>query len=468
MREAGQADPNTGHFQVFKITVRRKQRYRLQSLGDGNAIGAQGAIRIVGAITMDKPREGAGRKRLIKRAVIGTFLVSIVGAGMWGVNRLPQAAQSVDFATVWPDTVKRGPMIRQVRGLGTLVPEEVLLIPANTDGRVEKIILRPGATVKPDTILLVLNNQELENAAFAAEWQVKEEEARMKDLKVRLESQHLDLTASTAKTGSELNQARLTADRDEALTKLGLKADLEYRLTKAKAEELEGRTEIEKKRLLINLDSIKAQLYAEEVKIENLRAAYELKRKQVDQLKIRAGVAGVLQQLPVEVGQRVAPGELLAKVAQPWKLKAELKIAETQAKDIQVGQIASIDTRNGLIAGTVSRIDPASANGTVTIDVKLTEALPQGARPDLSVDGTIDIERIADALFMGRPVFGQTNTTVKMFKFDPTTKEAIRVPVKLGRSSVTSIEILEGLKLGDHVILSDMSQYDSQDRLKLK
>ena len=231
---------------------------------------------------------------------------------------------------------------------------------------------------------------------------------------------------------------------------------------------MEGRTEIEKKRLLINLDSINAQLYAEEVKIENLRAAYELKRKQVDQLKIRAGVAGVLQQLPVEVGQRVAPGELLAKVAQPWKLKAELKIAETQAKDIQVGQIASIDTRNGLIAGTVSRIDPASANGTVTIDVKLTEALPQGARPDLSVDGTIDIERIADALFMGRPVFGQTNTTVKMFKFDPTTKEAIRVPVKLGRSSVTSIEILEGLKLGDHVILSDMSQYDSQDRLKLK
>ena len=417
---------------------------------------------------MDKPREGAARKRTIKRVVIILAMIMITGLITWGVNKLPQAAQSVEFGTVWPDTVKRGPMIRNMHGLGTLVPEEVLLIPANTDGRVERIILRPGAVVQPDTILLVLTNQELENASFNAEWQVKEAEARLKDLEVRLESQHLDLTSQTAKTGSELTQARLTSDRDEALVKLGLKADLEYKLTKAKAEELEGRSLIEKKRLAINLDSIKAQLNAENVKIENLRAAYQLKRKQVEQLKVRAGVQGVLQQLPVEVGQRVVAGAMLAKVAQPSKLKAELKIAETQAKDILLGQIASIDTRNGLIPGTVIRIDPASANGTVTVDVKLEGPLPKGARPDLSVDGTIDIERIPDALYMGRPVFGQPNTTVKMFKFDPVTMQAVRVPVKLGRSSVTAIEILEGLKVGDSVILSDMSQYENQDRLKLK
>ena len=405
---------------------------------------------------------------MIKRIVIVTLLIVVCGLITWGVNRLPQAAASVEFATVWPDTVKRGPMLRQVRGLGTLVPEEVLLIPANTDGRVDKIILRPGASVKIDTIILVLTNQELENLAFNAEWQVKEAEARYKDLTVRLQSEHLDLESQTARTDSDYIQAKLTADRDAALTKLGLKADLEYRLTKAKADELAGRSKIDAKRLDIKQESINAQLAAERVKIENLRASYQLKKQQVEQLKVRAGVEGVLQQLPVEVGQRVTAGLMLAKVAQPWKLKAELKIAETQAKDIMLGQIASIDTRNGLIAGKVSRIDPGATNGTVTVDVKLEQALPPGARPDLSVDGTVDIERIADVLYMGRPVFGQPNSTVSMFKFDPATKEATRVQVKLGRSSVTTIEIVEGLKIGENVILSDMSAWDSHNRLKLK
>jgi HlyD family secretion protein len=417
---------------------------------------------------MDVPREGAAKKRMIRRVILGTAVVAAAAGLTFWLGRLQPAAVTVEAATVWPDTVKRGPLLRNVRGMGTLVPEEILFVPAASEGRVEKIHLRAGANVKANSVLLELSNPELELAASDAEWQVKAAEANYRDLKVKLESQRLDQVSNSARVQSEYSQAKLQADRDEALIKLGLKSDLEYKLTKAKAEELAGRTKIEAQRVENFAESIEAQLAAQKVEIEKLRAAWTLKKQQVAELKVRAGASGVLQQMAVEVGQKVLPGTVLAKVAQPTRLKAELKIAETQTKDILIGQSASIDTRNGLIPGRVSRIDPAAINGTVTVDITLTGALPPGARPDLSVDGTIDLERIPDAVYVGRPVYGQPNSTITLFKLVPGTDEAIRVPVKLGRASVNHIEVLEGLSVGDTVLLSDMSQYESQNRIKLK
>jgi HlyD family secretion protein len=377
------------------------------------------------------------------------------------------AAPTVEAATVWVDQVKRGPMLRQVRGLGTLVPIDVVFIPAQHEGRVEKVALRPGVNVRPDTVLLVLSNPDLELAKNDLEWQVKQAEANYTDLKVRLESQVLDQRANLARVQSELTQAKLTKDRDEQLAKLGLKSDLEVKLSVARYQELASRFEIEKKRIEIFTESVNAQLASQRVTIEKLKAAYELKKQQVQQLIVRAGTEGVLQQMAVEVGQRVTPGTQLAKVAQPWKLKAELKIAETQAKDIAIGQVAQIDTRNGVIPGRVIRIDPAVVNGTVTVDCSLEGELPPGARPDLSVDGTVEIERLADVVYVGRPVFGQANSLITLFKLEADGKHASRVQVRLGRSSVNTIEILEGLQVGDRVILSDMSAQDGRDRIRL-
>lgn len=416
---------------------------------------------------MDVPRQGAARKKLIRRIVwIALSLVTVLFITL-GLSRLKPAAQSVERGTVWIDTVKRGPMKREVRGLGTLVPEEILFVQAASEGRVEKIVYRPGVNVKEDTVLLILSNPDLELAANDLEWQVKQAEANYKDLKVKLATTQLDLQSAVARVESEYVQAKLKADRDVELGKEGLAPDLTVKLSVATAEEALKRRDIERNRLKISTDSADAQLAAQQVQIEKLRAAYDLKKKQVDQLKIRAGYPGVLQQLPVEVGQRVTPGTLLAKVAQPWKLKADLKIAETQAKDIQLGQVASIDTRNGVIPGKVSRIDPAVINGTRTVDVKLEGDLPPGAVPDLSVDGTIELERLDNVVYVGRPVFGQANSLVSLFRYDPETREANRVQVKLGRSSVNTIEIVDGLKVGDQVILSDMSAYDNQNRIRL-
>lgn len=417
---------------------------------------------------MDVPRQGAARKKLIRRIIwIAVILITVPAITVF-FSRLKPAAPSVERGTVWIDTVKRGPMKREVRGLGTLVPEEIIFVQAANEGRVEKIVLRPGVkNVTEDTVLLVLSNPDLELAAADLEWQVKQAEANYTDLKVKLATTQLDLRSSVAKVDSEYVQAKLKADRDIQLGKEGLAPDLTVRLSVATAEEAAKRDEIEKKRLEISAESAEAQLAAQKVQIEKLRAAYQLKQKQVDQLTIRAGYPGVLQQLPVEVGQRVTVGTLLAKVAQPWKLKADLKIAETQAKDIQLGQIAAIDTRNGIIPGRVWRIDPAVINGTRTVDVKLEGDLPPGAVPDLSVDGTIELERLDNVVYVGRPVFGQANSLVSLFKFDPETKEAARVQVKLGRSSVNTIEIVDGLKVGDQVVLSDMSAYDNQNRIRL-
>jgi HlyD family secretion protein len=378
------------------------------------------------------------------------------------------AAPVVERATVWPDTVKRGPMLRQVRGLGTLVPEEILFIATQTDGRVDRIAVRPGAEVSTNTVLIELSNPELVLAANDAEWQVKSAEATYTDLRVRLESQKLEQQSIAARVHSDYVQAKLKADLEAKLGEQGLTSEINLKTTKAIADELANRSLIEKKKVEISGESIEAQLAAQRVQIEKLRAAWQLKKAQVDQLVVRAGASGVLQQLPVEVGQRLTPGTVLAKIAQPSKLKAELKVPETTAKDVLLGQKVEIDTRNGVIDGRVSRIDPAVVNGTVTVDVRLEGELPSGARPDLSVDGSIEIERLNDVLYVGRPVLGQPNSTISLFRLEQDGREAVRVPVKLGRTSVSTIEIIEGLKVGDQVLLSDMSAMDGHNRIRLQ
>lgn len=416
---------------------------------------------------MDVPRTGARRRKLIRRSVLALLLVAAVPLITWGLSRLKPAAPSVDRATLWTDEVKRGPMVRQVRGLGVLVPEEVLWIPATHDGRVERVRLRPGANVKPDTVLVELSNPELALEAEDLRWQVRAAEASLRDLRVKLETTQLDLRATLARAESEYVQAKLKSDREEALAKEGLTPDLNVRLARATAEELAKRLEIDRKRLEISSASTEAQLAVQKVQIEKLRAALKLKRSQVEGLKIRAGAGGVLQQMAVEVGQRVTPGAVIAKVAQPSRLKAEIRIPETQAKDVMIGQSAAIDTHNGVIPGRVARIDPAAVSGNVTIDVHLEGALPAGARPDLSVDGVVELERLSDVLYVQRPVYGQANSLVGLFRLSPDGKEAHRVQVRIGRVSVQTVEIVEGLGVGDRVVLSDMSAWDGHDRLRL-
>jgi HlyD family secretion protein len=417
---------------------------------------------------MDIPRKGAARSRLIRRIVIGLILAISVPAITIALRRLQPAAQTVERSTVWPDTVKRGEMLRNVRGLGTLIPEDILTIPATTDGRVEKQILLAGAPVKPDTVLLELTNPELQAALVDAEWQVKAAEAAYTDLKVRLESARLDQEAELASTLASFDQAKLKADRDEMLLKEGLTVEINWKISKSTADDLKNRYAIDKKRLDSSLDSIKAQLDSQQVHTEQLRAAYALKKSQVDALKVRAGAEGLLQQVMVEVGQRVAQGAALAKVVQPWRLKAALQIQETQAKDVMIGQKVEIDTRNGIVNGKVARIDPSVINGTRTVDAQILDPLPKGAVPDLSVEGTIELERLKNVLYVGRPVFGQADSAVTLFKVGPDGKTAARTQVKFGRTSVNTIEILDGLRVGDTVILSDMSAYDGQDRIELK
>ncbi len=418
---------------------------------------------------MDIPRKSAARARKIRRILYLLASLLLIFLMTVGLSRLKPAAPTVERSTVWPDTVKRGSMLRQVRGIGTLVPEEIRWIPAANEGRVERILVLPGTPVKVDTVILELSNPELELEALDAEFQLKAAEAGYTDLKVKLESQHLDQQAAVAKVQAEYHQAKLQADRDEVLAKEGLAPDLTYQLSKVIAEELANRYKIEKQRLDISSESIQAQLAAQQVKVEQQRALFQLKRSQVEELRVRPGIEGMLQQVAVQVGQRVIPGlgTNLARVADQSRLKAEIKIAETQAKDIQIGQPATIDTRNGLIPGSVMRIDPAVLNGTVTVDVRLEGPLPKGARPDLSVDGTIELERLEDVLYVGRPAFGQEKSTVTLFKVIEDGKSAVRVQVKFGRSSVNTIEILEGVNVGDQVILSDMSAWDGHDRIRL-
>lgn len=415
----------------------------------------------------DIKREGVARKKRIRMAVYVLLTLGLVAVATWRIYKLEPAAPSVERATVWVDSVKRGPMLRDVKGTGTLVPEEILWIPAASEGQVTKVMAKSGEKVRPDSILVVMTNPDMELAANDLDWQVKQAEANFADLKVRLESQRLDQQSVVASVASDMNQAGLTKDKDEALLKMQLKSELEVKLSVAKWQELVNKHEIEQKRLDIMTESTRAQLDAQNVQIEKLKAQAQLNKQKVSELTVRAGTDGVLQEMTLQVGQRVHPGDVLAKVAQPWKLKAEIKIAETQAKDILLGQAAEIDTRNGIIPAHVTRIDPNVVNGTRTVDCKLDGPLPAGAVPDLSVDGTVEIERLTDVVYVGRPVFGQPNSSVSLFRLDGDGKNAARVTVKLGRASVNSIEVVDGLRVGDQVILSDMSAQDQNPRIRL-
>ncbi len=417
---------------------------------------------------MDIPRKSGSNKRLIRKIIYAVLGVAVVGAITLGVSRMKPAAPGIERSTVWVDTVKRGPMLRQVRGIGTLVPQEVRVIAASTQGRVERINVQPGTEVTAGTVLIELANPELQQSVVDVEYQMRAAEADLNNLRAKLESDRMSQQAGAATVRAEYEQAKIQADTDEVLARDGLIPALNLKLSKVRAAELANRYSIEQKRLEGGVKAAAAQIASQQARISQLQAQIQLRRTQEQTLRVLAGTNGVLQQMQVEVGQQVTPGTNLARVVEPQNLKAELKIAETQAKDIGLGQQASIDTRNGVIPGHVVRIDPAAAQGTVTVDVALDGALPQGARPDLSVDGTIELERLDNVLYVGRPAFGQAQSTVGMFKLEEEGKAAARVQVKLGRSSVNTIEIIEGLNEGDQVILSDTAQWDNYNRILLK
>ena len=418
---------------------------------------------------IQRPASVAKQKKLRR---IGFAVVGIIAVGGVSValGRLEPAAPTVERATVWVDTVKRGPMLRQVRGLGTLVPvdEARRWVPASTQGRVEKIILRPGVQVTPDTVVLELSDPQVQQALNDADQQLRASDADYNSLKARLDAEALNQRAQAAIVRADYQNAQTEREMNEGLSKDGLVSTLVLRQSVVRAESLKTRDGIETERLKVSEQSARAQMQSAQALVDQRRSNLALRRSQVDQLRVRAGMFGVLEQVPVEVGQQVAPGTNLVRVADPTRLKAELRIAETQARDLTIGQVAQVDTRNGIIPGKVIRIDPAAQNGTVTVDVALEGALPRGARPDLSVDGTIELERLDNVLSVGRPAFGQEQSTVGLFKLDKATGEASRIQVQLGRSSVNTIEILGGLAEGDEVVLSDMSAWDQFDRIRLR
>jgi len=416
---------------------------------------------------MDIKREGVAKHKLIRRVIYLTFTAAALAVAGWRINQMKPAAPTVERATVLIDTVKRGPMVIDVHGLGTLVPEDILWIQAEFDSQVSKILSQSGDEVKEDTVLLVLSNPQMEADANDYEWQAKQAEANYADLKVKLQSQTFDEQLQVATMQGDLKQAQITKEIEEKLLAEHLDSELNARMAIAKWEQAVSRAQMEKQKLDILKQSVDAQLESQHVLIEKLRATWMLKKKQVDELTIRAGIKGRMQEMTLQVGQRVKPGDVLAKVAQPWKLMARLQITETQAKDILLGQKASIDTRNGIVAGHVTRIDASIVNGTRTIDCKLDGPLPTGAVPDLSVDGTVEIMRLADVVYMQRPVMGQANSSVSLFRVDTDGKEATRTVVRLGHASVNNTEILEGLKPGDQVILSEMSGQDQNSRIRL-
>lgn len=416
---------------------------------------------------VDIARKSKVLHRMLRRILYGIFILGLLTGISWYVLRLKPAAPSVDRASVWIDTVKRGSMLRQVRGSGKLVPEESIWIPAAIEGRVERKLLEPGAHVKSETVLLELSNPQLEQEILNAEWDWNAEESSYADLKMRLEREQLSQAADMAKLESDYEQAVLRCGANAELQKSGLISKLDMKRDDANTQQLANRLKIEKQRLVINKESIAAQLDRQRMKIDQRRAIYNLRKSQFNQLKVRAGVNGVLQLLQVEVGQRVSVGSNLARVANPNKLKAELNVAETQAKDIQLGQQVSIDTGNGIVPGKVSRIDPGVKEGTVTVDVQLEGELPKGARPDLSVDGAVLIEKLENIVFVGCPIQGQPNSQASLFKLDPDGRGASRVRVELGRSSVNTIEIRMGLKPDDQIILSDMAAQEQFVRIRL-
>ena len=418
---------------------------------------------------IQRPASVARQKKMrrIMFAAIGVIVIAVVSVVL---ARLKPAAPTVERGTVWVDSVKRGDMNRNVRGLGTLVPldEARRLIPAVTQGRVERILIRPGAEVAPDTVILELSEPTVQQALSDAEQQLRASEADYTSLQARLQSDRLTQRSSAAAVEAEYRQAQLQKEVDENLAKDGLVSSLQLKTSTVRAESLAERLKIAQDNLKVSEENIKAQLLAQQARIDQYRSVYNLRQQQVEQLRVRAGMHGVLERVEVNVGQQVSPGTNLARVADPTRLKAELRIAETQARDLALGQKAEVDTRNGIIPGRVMRIDPAAQQGTVTVDVELLGELPRGARPDLSVDGTIELERLTNVLYVGRPAFGQEHSTVSLYRLDPETGEATRTPVQLGKSAVNTIEVVGGLSEGDQVVLSDMSAWDQFDRIRIR
>jgi len=417
---------------------------------------------------MDIQRTGEAQKKRTRRIIWGAVALVAILLVPLGLSRLRPAAPTVDKATVWIDGVQRGPMQREVRGPGTLVAEDIRYIPALVDGRIERIPALPGVTVTKDTLLLEMSNPDLEQNAAEAESQLKAAQADYQDLQAKLDKELLDQQSTAASVESQSEQAQLQAEAEVKLAKDGLIPEIQMKKSTLQAATLGKQIAFEKQKVRQNALSAQAQLAAQRARVNQAQAVYQLKRRQVENLHVKAGIDGVLQELPVQVGQKVAPGANLARVAQPDHLKAELKIPETQAKDVVKGQSAQIDTRNGIVSGHVSRVAPSVQDGTVVVDVQLDRGtLPKGARVDLSIDGTILIERLDNVLYVGRPAYGQPNSKIQMFKLTENGKEAVRVPVQLGRSSVSTIEILSGLNVGDKVILSDTSAWDGHDVLQL-
>jgi HlyD family secretion protein len=407
-------------------------------------------------------------KKKIRTAIMIVVGVAAIGGITYGLTKLKPAAPTLDRSTAVIETVKRGEMIRDVRGNGTLVPEITRWVPAPADGRVEKILLQAGVTVDPSTVIVEMSNPQMEQQATDADFQVKAAEADEENLKVRLESDTMTQKAAIATINAQYSQAKLQLDADEVLAKQGLVADLVLKISRVNVQDLANRLKVEQERLAVNSKSVKAQLNAATSRLQQLRVLAKLKRDQAEALKVRAGTAGVLQIVSVQVGQQVTTGLNIARVADPASLKAVLRVPETQIKDMRVGQPVTVDTRNGLIQGEVSRIDPAAREGTFEIDVHLDGPLPPSARPDLSVDGTIELERLKDVLKVGRPAFGQAQQTIGMFVLTPDGTEAERRTVKLGRNSVSTIEILDGLREGEQVIISDTSALDSYNRIRIR
>jgi HlyD family secretion protein len=411
------------------------------------------------------------RSKLKKRIRTGVFIVigvAAIGGITYGLSKMKPAAPTLDRSTAIIGTVKRGEMVREVKGNGTLVPQVTRWIPAPADGRVEKILVQAGVGVTAGTVIVELSNPQMEQQAVDASFQVKTAEADAENLKVKLESDGMTQQSQIATIKAEYSQAKLQLDTDEALAKQGLVAELTLKVSRVKVEDLANRVRVEQQRLAISSKSTKAQMNAQQSRVEQLRALAKLKQEQVDALKVRAGTNGVLQQVIVQEGQQVNPGINIARIADPASLKAELKVAETQINDVKEGQSAVVDTRNGLIQGRVSRIDPAAREGTFTVDITFNEALPQSARPDLSVDGTIELERLRNVLFVDRPAFGQAQQTIGMFKLTPDGQEAARTQVRLGRTSVSTVEVVEGLREGDQVIISDTTSMDIYTRIRVR
>ena len=418
---------------------------------------------------MDIKRPGKSKlkKRIRNGALIVVGLIAVGGITV-GLTKLKPAAPKLDRSTAVIDTVKRGQMLRQVRGIGTLVPQLTRWVPAPAEGRLEKILVEPGVEVSTGTVIFELTNPQMEQQAIDADFQMKAAQADQENLRVRLESDGMTQQSAIASINAEYSQAKMQLETDEILGKQGLVPMILLKVARVRVEDLANRLKVEQQRLAISSKATKAQINAQQARIDQLRALAELKKSQVDALKVRAGTNGVLQQVLVQVGQQVTPGFNMARVADPASLKAELRIAETQIKDVKLGQPVEVDTRNGIIQARVSRIDPAAREGTFVVDAELIGPLPPSARPDLSVDGTIELERLDNVLNVGRPAFGQGNQTVGMFKLSPDGQDATRIQVALGRSSVSTIEIVSGLREGDQVILSDTSAWDNYNEIRVR